>query len=116
LAPCPTGEARVTPGFNAKARWIVHAVGPVWRGGAQGEPELLASTYRNALQAAADVGARSIAFPAISTGIYGYPSESAADVAIAAVRSWLDGATAPLEVIFCAFNEGDAQIYRARLG
>jgi O-acetyl-ADP-ribose deacetylase len=116
VAPCPTGEARVTPGFNAKARWIVHAVGPVWHGGTQGEAALLAAAYRNALQAAADAGARSIAFPAISTGIYGYPREAAADVALGAVQAWLDTAKAPPEVILCAFNEEDAQIYRARLG
>jgi O-acetyl-ADP-ribose deacetylase len=116
LAPCPTGEARITPGFKAKARWIVHAVGPVWHGGAHGEAALLAAAYRAALQAAAGAGARSIAFPAISTGIYGYPREEAADVAIAAVRDWSATASAALEVILCAFNEDDAQRYRARLG
>jgi O-acetyl-ADP-ribose deacetylase len=115
VAPCPTGEARVTPGFNAKARWIVHAVGPVWHGGEQGEAALLAAAYRNALHVAAEAGARSIAFPAISTGIYGYPREAAADVALAAVRAWLDNAAQPLDVTFCAFNEDDAQLYRARL-
>jgi O-acetyl-ADP-ribose deacetylase len=116
MAPCPTGEARLTPGFNAKARWIVHAVGPVWHGGERGEAGLLASAYRNALQAAADAGAHTIAFPAISTGIYGYPREAAVDVAIGAVRAWSTSAETPLEVIFCAFNEEDAQLYRARLG
>ncbi len=116
LSPCPTGEACVTPGFNAKARWIVHAVGPVWRGGRHGEAALLASAYRNALQVAAGAGARSIAFPAISTGVYGYPRDAAADIAIAAARTWLDASDQPMEVIFCAFNEEDAQIYRARLG
>ncbi|MGB6984477.1 MAG: macro domain-containing protein [Candidatus Aquilonibacter sp.] len=116
VAPCPTGEARITPGFSAKARWIVHAVGPIWRGGSQGEAALLASAYRAALDAAAGADARSIAFPAISTGIYGYPSDAAADVAIAAVTSWLDAAKERLDVIVCAFNEADAQRYRARLG
>ncbi len=115
VAPCPTGEARITPGFSAKARWIVHAVGPIWHGGSRGEAALLASAYRAALAAAAGAGARTIAFPAISTGIYGYPSDAAADVAIAAVTSWLDAAEEPLEVIFCAFNEEDARRYRARL-
>jgi O-acetyl-ADP-ribose deacetylase len=115
VAPCPTGQARVTPGFNAKARWIVHAVGPVWHGGAMGEAALLGAAYRNALQAASEAGARSIAFPAISTGIYGYPRDAAADVALATVRTWLDSATQPLNVIFCAFNEDDAQLYRERL-
>jgi len=116
IAPCPTGEARVTPGFDARARWIVHAVGPVWRGGSQGEAALLASAYRHALQAAANAGARSVAFPAISTGIYGYPREAAAGVAVATVRDWLATSASPMEVIFCAFNEDDAQYYRAHLG
>jgi O-acetyl-ADP-ribose deacetylase len=115
VAPCPTGEARITPGFNGRARWIVHAVGPVWHGGSRGEAALLASAYREALDAASSAGAQTIAFPAISTGIYGYPPDAAADVAIAAVRSWLDAAEHPLEVIFCAFNEEDAQRYRARI-
>ena len=115
IAPCPTGEARITPGFAARARWIVHAVGPVWRGGSHGEAALLASAYRSALQIAAQAGARSIAFPAISTGIYGYPREAAADVAIGAVTAWVDAAHDPIEVILCAFNEDDAQLYRERL-
>lgn len=114
-APCPIGEARVTPGFNAKARWIVHAVGPIWHGGTQGEAALLASAYRCALHAAAQAGARSIAFPAISTGIYGYPREAAADIAIATIREWSASAESAPEVIFCAFNEDDAQLYRDRL-
>jgi O-acetyl-ADP-ribose deacetylase len=116
VAPCPTGEARITPGFDAKARWIVHAVGPVWHGGSKRESVLLASAYRAALQLAAQAGARSIAFPAISTGIYGYPREAAAGVAIGAVTAWLETAHDPMDVIFCAFNEDDAQLYRARLG
>ena len=86
VAPCPTGEARVTPGFGLAARWIVHAVGPVWRGGDRDEPALLASAYRHALAAADSVGARSIAFPAISTGIFGYPLDAATEIAVAAVR------------------------------
>lgn len=115
LAPCPTGEARVTPGFDAKARWIVHAVGPVWHGGTHNEAALLASAYRSALQTASQAGARSIAFPAISTGIYGYPRERAADVAIAAVKAWQASFAQPEEVIFCAFNEADAALYDARV-
>jgi O-acetyl-ADP-ribose deacetylase len=115
VAPCPIGEARVTPGFNAKSRWIVHAVGPIWHGGTQGEAALLASAYRCALRAATLAGARSIAFPAISTGIYGYPRGEAADIAIATVREWTSTAQSAPEVIFCAFNEDDAQLYRARL-
>ena len=89
LAPCPVGEARVTPGFRLPAKYVVHAVGPVYRDGLSGEPQLLASAYRAALEAAAAVGARSIAFPGISTGIYGYPVELATKVAIAAIREYL---------------------------
>jgi O-acetyl-ADP-ribose deacetylase (regulator of RNase III) len=87
VAPCPTGEARVTPGFALGARWIVHAVGPVWHGGDHDEAVLLASAYRSALAAADSVGARSIAFPAISTGIFGYPLDAATEIAIATVRT-----------------------------
>src|SRR5262245_30195585 len=77
VAPCPTGEARLTPGFRLPARFVVHAVGPVWQGGSAGEPELLASAYRAALRLAAEHALRSVAFPAISTGIYGYPLRAA---------------------------------------
>lgn len=111
-APCPTGEARITPGFNAKARWIVHAVGPVWRGGKHGEPELLAGAYRNALGLARDRELHSIAFPAISTGIYGYPREGAAHVAIDTVAEWCSRDAVPESITFCCFSEDDAQIYR----
>lgn len=85
LGGCETGDAKVTSGFNVPARWIVHTVGPVWRGGQHGEPDLLSSCYRRSLECAAAVGARSVAFPAISTGIYGYPHELAAAVAVKAV-------------------------------
>jgi O-acetyl-ADP-ribose deacetylase (regulator of RNase III) len=113
LAPCPTGETRITPGFAAKARWIVHAVGPVWRGGTHNESEFLGRAYRSALQTAANAGARSIAFPAISTGIYGYPREAAAAVAVRAAHEWQASATHSIDVIFCAFSEADATLYRA---
>ncbi|HMK10338.1 MAG TPA: O-acetyl-ADP-ribose deacetylase [Acidimicrobiales bacterium] len=86
LGGCETGQAKVTPGFALQARWIIHVVGPVWRGGSHGEPELLAACYRNALARADEVDARSIAFPAISTGIYGYPLEQATQIAVRAVR------------------------------
>ena len=109
LAPCPTGEARITPGFDAKARAIVHAVGPIWRGGGAGEAELLASAYRNALQLAHDAALASIAFPCISTGIYGYPREDAARVAIETIRAW--SAPSPARAIFCCFSPQDAAIY-----
>lgn len=82
VAPCPTGEARITAGFRLRARHVIHAVGPVWHGGTEGEPEKLASAYRSALALARDNGLASIAFPAISTGIFGYPFEQAAEVAV----------------------------------
>jgi O-acetyl-ADP-ribose deacetylase (regulator of RNase III) len=87
LGGCETGEVKVTEGFGLKAKWIAHAVGPIWRGGDQGEPELLASCYRRSLNRADEVGARSIAFPAISTGAYGYPSTKAAGIAVDTLRS-----------------------------
>jgi O-acetyl-ADP-ribose deacetylase len=111
-APCPTGEARITAGFDAKARWIIHAVGPVWHGGNANEAALLASAYRESLRLAAENGAASIAFPAISTGIYGYPKREAAEVAVATVRDWCDAAAAPERIAFCCFSEEDARLYR----
>jgi O-acetyl-ADP-ribose deacetylase len=87
LGGCPTGEAKATPGFRLPARWIIHAVGPMWHGGDSGEPELLASAYRRALAVADEVDARSVAFPAISTGIYGYPLEAATAIAVDTCRT-----------------------------
>jgi O-acetyl-ADP-ribose deacetylase (regulator of RNase III) len=87
LGGCPTGDAKATPGFQLRARWIVHAVGPRYRDGRHGEPEQLASCYRRALEVADELGARSLAFPAISTGIYGYPPEDAASIAVATLQS-----------------------------
>ena len=87
LGGAPAGAAVATPGFGLPARWIVHAVGPVWHGGDQGEPDLLASAYRRSLEVAAEVGAVSVAFPAISTGIYGYPLEPATEIAVTTCRS-----------------------------
>jgi O-acetyl-ADP-ribose deacetylase (regulator of RNase III) len=86
---CPTGESRITPGFNLPARFVIHTVGPVWRGGRSGEPELLASCYRSAMALGLEHGIRSIAFPAISCGIYGYPLDEAARVAVGEVRDFL---------------------------
>jgi O-acetyl-ADP-ribose deacetylase (regulator of RNase III) len=112
LGGCPTGDARVTPGFELPARWIVHAVGPVWHGGNDGEAELLASAYRRALAAAAEVGARSIAFPAISTGIYGYPLEAATAVAVRTCRE----AAGELELVrFVCFDDPTFAAYERRL-
>ncbi|HSR23514.1 MAG TPA: macro domain-containing protein, partial [Candidatus Eisenbacteria bacterium] len=83
---CPTGEARITPGFRLPARYVIHAVGPYWRGGTAGEPELLASAHRRALEVAHGLGCRTVAFPALSTGIFGYPAELAAPIAVSAAR------------------------------
>jgi O-acetyl-ADP-ribose deacetylase (regulator of RNase III) len=87
LGGCPTGDAKATPGLRLPARWIIHAVGPRWRGGDKGEPEALASCYRRSLEVADELGAKSVAFPAISTGIYGYPPEEAARIAVDTIRS-----------------------------
>ena len=87
LGGCPPGDAKATPGFALPARWVIHAVGPVWKGGDQGEAELLAACYRRCLEIAGELGAASIAFPAISTGVYGYPKEAAARIAVETIRS-----------------------------
>lgn len=109
---CPTGEARITPGFDLPARWIIHVVGPVWSGGREGEPELLASCYRNALAIADAHGIGSIAFPAISCGVFGYPPDQAVDVAVRTVRAH---ASASMRVVFCVFDATMAARYRAAL-
>jgi O-acetyl-ADP-ribose deacetylase (regulator of RNase III) len=113
LGGCPTGEAKLTPGFRLAARWVIHTVGPVWRGGAQGEAQLLESCYRNSLELALQQGARSIAFPAISTGVYGYPKPQAAVIAVAAMRRY-EGRFE--RVIACCFSESDAALYREHIG
>lgn len=113
LAPCPAGDARLTPGFALPARFVIHAVGPVWRGGLAREPELLASAYRRSLELAGGAGARSIAFPAISTGIYGYPPAAAAAVALAAVRETLPRTPAIAEVVFACFDDATLALFRA---
>jgi len=112
LGGCPTGEAKTTPGFRLAARWVIHTVGPVWQGGGTGEPGLLASCYRRSLDEADRVGVRSIAFPAISTGVYGYPAEPAARVAVDTVRS--TGSLVEL-IRFVCFDDATAEIYRTLL-
>jgi O-acetyl-ADP-ribose deacetylase (regulator of RNase III) len=111
LAPCPVGEARITPGFDLPARFVIHAVGPVWQGGQAGEAGLLASAYRSALALAREQGLKSIAFPAISTGIYGYPLEAATEVAVATVRDELARPGSLERVIFACFNQAALDAY-----
>ena len=110
---CPTGEARITPGFRLPAKFVIHTVGPVWTGGRRGEPELLAACYRNSLGLAVANGCRSVAFPCISTGVYGYPVEAAAGIAVRVVREFL--ARAEMDVVFCCFSERDRQVYERLL-
>jgi O-acetyl-ADP-ribose deacetylase len=106
LGGCKTGDAKITKGFRLPARWIVHTVGPVWRGGNEGEPELLASCYRRSLEEAMKVSAQTIAFPSISTGIFGYPIDQATEVALAAVQAF-DG---DLGIRLVAFSPGDFDV------
>jgi O-acetyl-ADP-ribose deacetylase (regulator of RNase III) len=113
IGGCPTGEARITPGFDLRARHVIHAVGPMYRGGQAGEPELLASAYRAACALAREHGLRSMAFPAISTGIYGYPVEAATRIAVDTVRNALAEPTSIAEVIFACFDERTLTAYRS---
>jgi O-acetyl-ADP-ribose deacetylase len=112
LRGCDTGDAKITKGYNLIARHVIHTVGPVWHGGASGEPDLLASCYSRCLTVAQQHGLKSIAFPAISTGIYGYPAEPAAEIAVRTVnaQAWID------EVIFCCFDKATAELYRRLIG
>ncbi len=111
---CPTGEVRVTGGHKLPARWVIHTVGPVWKGGGKGEPELLAACYRRSVEAARELGAASVAFPAISTGVYGYPAEDAARLAVQTVAYLLRDDPRP-EVVFCCFSEESAAHHRAAM-
>lgn len=112
LGGCETGDAKMTEGFGLKAKWIAHAVGPVWRGGNQGEAELLAGCYRRCLELADEVNAGSIAFPAISTGVYGYPLDEAAGVAVAALRT---ARARVIEARLVAFNQAALMLYEGLL-
>ena len=115
LGGCKTGEAKLTKGYKLPAKFVIHTVGPVWRGGKSGEPDLLASCYGNSLAIAAENGIRTIAFPSISTGVYGYPIELAADVAVKTVRDTVQKLSKISEVIFCCFSRGDLEIYESCL-
>lgn len=115
LDGCDVGQAKLSPGFRLRARFVIHTVGPVWRGGNSGEPELLASCYRESLRLAGANGVRSIAFPCISTGVYGYPAPRAAKVAFQAVQSNLHLAPQLEQVLFCCYQERDLEVYRSLL-
>jgi len=116
IGGCPTGQARVTPGFRLRARHVIHTVGPVWSGGARGEPGLLQRCYDSALALAVDHGLRSIAFPSISTGVYGFPIDRAACIAVGAVRAHVASPT-PLQLIrFVCFSADDLAVYRSVSG
>jgi len=115
LGGCATGDARITKGYRLRAGYVIHAVGPVWSGGNRREEELLAGCYRKAVQLAHQHGLRSIAFPSISTGVYGYPVREAAMVATETVREALALLPEPMEVIFCCFSKEDLDIYESLL-
>ena len=112
LAGCETGDAKLTPGYRLAAHYVIHTVGPVWRGGTQGEPELLASCYRRCMEIAAAQGIHTLAFPCISTGVYGYPIEAAAVIAVTTVRAEVAVLEAIREVIFCCHSGRDRDVYR----
>jgi len=111
LGGCPTGDARLTRGYRLPARFVIHTVGPVWHGGTGGEPELLASCYRRSIEVAAAEGLHTLAFPGISTGVYGYPVDRAAPLAIATVRNALKDHPTLREVIFCCHSAADLALY-----
>ena len=115
LGGCRTGQAKITKGYRLPAKDVIHTVGPVWRGGTLGEPELLASCYRSSMELAAANGVTTIAFPSISTGIYGYPIELAAKVAVSTVRSSAQEIPSIREAIFCCFSLSDLRVYEAVL-
>lgn len=105
LGGCPTGQARITKGYRLPARHVIHTVGPIWRGGTQNEPELLASCYRSSLALARDNGLKTVAFPAISCGIYGFPWDAASQIAVREVRTFLAAHPLPEKVVFVCFSE-----------
>ncbi len=112
IGGCSTGEARITPGFKLPAKWIIHTVGPVWHGGKSHEPTLLANCYRNSLALALQHGVKSIAFPAVSTGVYGYPKDKAAQIALMIMREYENKFD---EIICCCFEDSDQKLYERTL-
>src|SRR5215468_3322074 len=115
LRGCQTGDAKLTKGYRLPARFVIHTVGPIWRDGASGEPDLLASCYRRSIEVAAANGVLTLAFPSISTGVFGYPIESAAAVAVRAVRRAVQDFPALQEVVFCCFSASDLAVYTRHL-
>jgi O-acetyl-ADP-ribose deacetylase len=115
LGGCPTGQARLTRGYRLPAKFVIHTVGPVWHGGTQNEAKLLAACYRESLSLAATQGLSSIAFPCISTGVYGYPPELAAEVAIAAARDFIRAPSSLREVVFCCYSASNLALYQTRI-
>ena len=113
--PCPTGRAVLTPGFRLPARWVIHAVGPVWTGGEREEDALLASCYERSFQLAGDARLRTIAFPCISTGVFGFPKARAARIALETVRRVAPGCPSLETILFCCYSEDDADVYRRLL-
>lgn len=112
---CPTGEARITGAYDLPHRHVIHTVGPIWYGGQLKEPALLASCYRNSLKLAVESGARSVAFPGISTGVYGYPIPAATDIAVRTVRDFLRTSGADIDVVFCCFSAEALALYQSAL-
>jgi len=115
LGGCATGDAKITRGYRLPAAWVIHAVGPVWQGGGQNEDHLLASCYRRAIKLAHEAGAASLAFPSISTGVYGFPAERAAPIAVAACREAVTAVPQLKRIVFCCFSESGAVLHRAAL-
>lgn len=111
LGGCSTGDAKITKGYKLPAKYVIHTVGPVWHGGDAGEKTQLANCYRRSLEIAQENGVRSIAFPAISTGVYGYPVEKATEVAVTTVREFMKASRSEIDVIFCCFSEPDLLVY-----
>jgi len=115
LGGCATGDAKITKGYKLPAKYVIHTVGPVWRGGGHGEDRLLAACYQKSIELACLHNLRSIAFPSISTGVYGYPIEKASEIAVRTVQSAISKLAAPLDVVFCCFSKADLDVYERTL-